>query len=114
MDVSQRNAAALQERVMKLATALVKRFENIVALASPDAKDFNTTASKKFQMEVETAALIRATEDILTLTRQMQELWLFGQLNTVDKDGKAKEISQVEEDARAIAAAVEQLAKETL
>lgn len=57
---------------------------------------------------------IRATEDILTLTRQMQELWLFGQLNTVDKDGKAKEISQVEDDARAIAAAVEQLARDML
>lgn len=34
-------------------------------------------------MEVETAALIRAAEDILSLTRTMKEMWLFGKLETV-------------------------------
>ncbi|KAF9637890.1 putative actin-binding cofilin tropomyosin type protein [Lasiodiplodia theobromae] len=135
MEVSQRNSAALQERSQKLAAALVKRFENIVALASPDSKDYNTTANKKWQMEVETAALvkrpprphlpklsrlqfeapspIRATEDILTLTRQMQELWLFGNLNTLDANDK-QNVERMEQDVKAIIAAIEGLAKETL
>ncbi|KAF4544737.1 Actin-binding cofilin tropomyosin type protein [Lasiodiplodia theobromae] len=90
MEVSQRNSAALQERSQKLAAALVKRFENIVALAS-----------------------IRATEDILTLTRQMQELWLFGNLHTLDANDK-QNVERMEQDVKAIIAAIEGLAKETL
>ena len=45
-------------------------------------------------MEVETAALVRAAEDILSLTRVMKEMWLFGKLQTVGGDeaeGKAEE-----------------------
>jgi len=45
---------------------------------------------------------IRASEDLLTLTRQMQELWLFGQLKTLDKndiqgriDADAKEVAEM-------------------
>lgn len=45
---------------------------------------------------------IRTCEDILALTRQMQELWLFGQLKTLDKndiqariDGDAKEVAEM-------------------
>ncbi|EOD51543.1 putative actin-binding cofilin tropomyosin type protein [Neofusicoccum parvum UCRNP2] len=124
MEVSQRNTAALQERVMKLAAALVKRFENLVALASPDSKDFNTTANKQWQMEVETKglvthtpppteSLIRATEEILTLTRQMQELWLFGNLNTLDTNDK-QNVERVEQDVKAMIEAIEGLAKERL
>ncbi|KAL1623289.1 hypothetical protein SLS56_008341 [Neofusicoccum ribis] len=107
MEVSQRNTAALQgmlqccrdqlqpysqvsERVMKLAAALVKRFENLVALAS-----------------------IRATEEILTLTRQMQELWLFGNLNTLDTNDK-QNVERVEQDVKAMIEAIEGLAKERL
>jgi len=39
-------------------------------------------------------AQIRASEDVLSLIRQMQELWLFGQLNTLSQtnlDNKADE-----------------------
>ncbi|THV73755.1 hypothetical protein D6D19_02662 [Aureobasidium pullulans] len=46
--------------------------------------------------------IIRTSEDILTLTRQMQELWLFGQLKTLDAsdiqgriDGDAKEVAEM-------------------
>ena len=43
---------------------------------------------------------VRAAEEILSVTRQMQELWLFGQLKTWevnDMQGK------VDEDAKAVA-----------
>lgn len=49
-----------------------------------------------------TALQIRTSEEILTLTRQMQELWLFGQLKTLEKsdvqgriDGDAKEVAEL-------------------
>jgi hypothetical protein len=73
-------------------------------------------AANTFRMEVETGALvcclhisnlsccanlkqIRASEDILTLTRQMKEMWLFGQLNTLGGSGKDEKI---EEEAKAV------------
>ena len=40
------------------------------------------------------------------LVRQMQELWLFGKLDTI---GKSKVQEQTEEDAKAIVALLEQL-----
>jgi len=51
---------------------------------------------------------IRASEDILSLTRQMQELWLFGQLKTLETDdGPVKG----DEDTKAVADLLAQLTK---
>lgn len=36
-----------------------------------------------YQIKVETAALVRSAENILTLTRILKESWLFGKLQTV-------------------------------
>jgi hypothetical protein len=54
------------------------------------------------QQDPNPTSQIRTSEDILTLTRQMQELWLFGQLKTLDKndiqgriDADAKEVAEM-------------------
>lgn len=52
-------------------------------------------------MEVETAALIRAAEDVLSLTRVMKECWLFGKLQTVGSTNETEE--RAEREARAVA-----------
>jgi len=44
---------------------------------------------------------VRAAEDILTLSRQLKELWLFGQLDTLGDSKAARlEESQIEADAK--------------
>lgn len=43
----------------------------------------------------------------------MQELWLFGNLNTLDANDK-QNVERMEQDVKAIIAAIEGLAKETL
>jgi Surfeit locus protein 5 subunit 22 of Mediator complex len=55
-------------------------------------------------MQVETAALIRAAEDLTALTRRLKELWLFGQLNTLGPsavdgrvEAKAREVAELME-----------------
>lgn len=50
---------------------------------------------------------IRTSEEILSLTRQMQELWLFGQLKTLEK-GELQE--RIDQDAKEVAALLGQLA----
>ncbi|TKA74715.1 hypothetical protein B0A49_02414 [Cryomyces minteri] len=108
MEASLRNTPALIARIEKLTNDLIRRFETLVALAPVERTDRNFTAYSAYQMEVETAALhsrtyadeIRSSEDILTLTRQMQEMWLFGQLSTL---GESRAQQKTEEDARAVA-----------
>ncbi|KAL8825107.1 MAG: hypothetical protein Q9170_007928 [Blastenia crenularia] len=66
--------------------------------------DRNAAAVNTYKMEVETAALIRAAEDILSLTRVMKEMWLFGKLQTVgtnEAEARAEESANgVEEGLR--------------
>ncbi|KAI4230430.1 MAG: hypothetical protein L6R36_000059 [Xanthoria steineri] len=62
---------------------LIRRFENIIEYKPGDR---NAAAVDAYKMEVETAALIRAAEDILSLTRTMKEMWLFGKLDTLGTD----------------------------
>ncbi|KEQ84829.1 hypothetical protein M438DRAFT_345058 [Aureobasidium pullulans EXF-150] len=97
-----RNTPALLARIDQLRNSLIKRFENLVEQAAIEKNDRNSTALSQYQSQIETAALIRTSEDILTLTRQMQELWLFGQLKTLDAsdiqgriDGDAKEVAEM-------------------
>lgn len=49
---------------------------------------------------------IRAAEDVQTLIRQLQEMWLFGQLNTL---GESKVQQQTDENAKVVADLLKQL-----
>ncbi|KAI4274724.1 MAG: hypothetical protein LQ337_003723 [Flavoplaca oasis] len=80
MESNQRTSGALLERANGDIGALIRRFENIIEYKPGDR---NAAAVDAYKMEVETAALIRAAEDILSLTRTMKEMWLFGKLDTV-------------------------------
>lgn len=51
---------------------------------------------------------ILAAEDVQTLIRQLEEMWLFGQLNTV---GDSKVQQQTDQDAKAVADLLKQLAE---
>lgn len=52
-----------------------------------------------YKLNVETAGLIRAAEDILSLTRVLKEMWLFGKLQTV---GANKAEERAEASARGV------------
>ncbi|KAI9837711.1 MAG: hypothetical protein M1819_006644 [Sarea resinae] len=71
-------------------------------------KDRNTTAVEAYQIEVETVALVRAAEDMLSLTRSLKEAWLFGTLDTIS-DGAVRQ--KTEEDASVVGRGVERIIK---
>jgi len=54
-----------------------------------------------------TRGKIKSCEDVLSLTRQMQELWLFGQLKTLEPSDETR--TRVDENAREIGALMAQL-----
>ncbi|KAF2497748.1 hypothetical protein BU16DRAFT_616342 [Lophium mytilinum] len=102
MESSLRNFASLKTHIDKLQTSLVTRFENLVATAALESTDYNTTSANALHMQEETAALVRAAEDLLALTRAMQELWLFGQLDTLKGGAREGREGDVEGVARGV------------
>ncbi|GAB7349796.1 hypothetical protein MBLNU459_g0510t1 [Dothideomycetes sp. NU459] len=106
MENIPRNTPALLNQIDKLRNSLIKRFENLIELAALEKKDRNATALSQYQTQIETAALIRTSEEILSLTRHMQELWLFGQLKTLE-GGKLQD--RVDQDAKEVASLLSQL-----
>ncbi|KAI9780461.1 MAG: hypothetical protein M1839_006735 [Geoglossum umbratile] len=108
MDASLRTSTALLERSGTYVIQLLKRFEAILALAPVEGKDRNATAVEAYEIEVQTAALVRSAEDILSLTRSLKEAWLFGQLNSV---GGTQGTPQTDDDARAVGEALQRLLK---
>ncbi|MCJ1478181.1 hypothetical protein MMC13_006857 [Lambiella insularis] len=99
MDASKQTSVALIERANADIAQLLRRFENIIALAPVSDHDPQTTAMETFQMEVETAALVRSAEDILSLTRSLKEAWLFGKLDTI---GRSEAEARTDRSAREV------------
>ncbi|KAL8912395.1 MAG: hypothetical protein Q9171_002581 [Xanthocarpia ochracea] len=91
-----RPLAWISKRATTNISTLIRRFENIIEYKPGDR---NAAAVDAYKMEVETAALIRAAEDILSLTRAMKEMWLFGKLQTV---GTNKVEERAEENAMGV------------
>ena len=68
--------------------------------------DRNSAAVGAYQLSVETAALTKAAEDILSLTRVLKEAWLFGKLQTV---GTSEAEKRTEETSAKVFEALERL-----
>jgi len=99
-------------REQKAVADLLTRFKNIVSLAAlpegPDGESLEVAAGQSVQMEVETAAMISAAEDLLKLTREMKELWLFGPLREL---GEGEEEGQMAGDAKKVGEKLDALFK---
>ncbi|KAF2751252.1 hypothetical protein M011DRAFT_473757 [Sporormia fimetaria CBS 119925] len=109
MDPSKRNAAALHQRVDDICDNLTNHFASIFAAASrPTDKTLAEVAQNELRIREESAALVKDAEDLITLIRELKELWLFGSLNTLTDPGDRQ---AQEEKALKIAAQIEGLMK---
>lgn len=52
----------------------------------PPSTDYYTSAQKELTVREQTAGLIKTTQDISGLIRELQELWLFGGLDTLREE----------------------------
>ncbi|KAF1917365.1 hypothetical protein BDU57DRAFT_444426 [Ampelomyces quisqualis] len=80
-------------------------YSNIPSL--PPATDYYTSAQKELTVRAQTASLIKTTQDISALIRDLQELWLFGGLDTLREEGREGEGARVGQ----VAALIEELIK---
>ncbi|KAI1917296.1 hypothetical protein LOZ12_002927 [Ophidiomyces ophidiicola] len=103
MDPQQPTSKALHGRITTDIGQLLQRFENIMAAATVDNSSHTASAIETYQLDVESTALIRAAEDILSLTRSMKESWLFGRLNVLGEDDKDIQMrKQVDADVQVV------------
>ncbi|KAI6715264.1 hypothetical protein JHW43_002241 [Diplocarpon mali] len=100
---------SLSDRSERAVAALLTRFKTLVTLAAEpvqdgDAATKEVAAAHALQMEVESSLLVRAAEDLLQLTRELKELWLFGPLRGI-KEGEGE--GQMDEDSKRVGELVE-------
>ncbi|KAL4764908.1 RNA polymerase II mediator complex head subunit MED22 [Aspergillus foveolatus] len=99
----------MHNRINTDISQLLQRFENIMATATVESTSHTTTAVETYQLDVESTALIRAAEDILSLTRTMKEAWLFGKLDTLGEDeSETKRREKLEQDAAVVQKIIEE------
>ncbi|KFY63015.1 hypothetical protein V496_04287 [Pseudogymnoascus sp. VKM F-4515 (FW-2607)] len=101
----------LMEREQGIVDAMLLRFKNIIELATTNKGDVTSevAAAQAFQTNVETQALIRAAQDLLSLTREMKELWLFGPLRGL---GEGEEGDSIDDNSKRVVEMVEAMIQE--
>ncbi|KAH8770374.1 surfeit locus protein 5 subunit 22 of mediator complex-domain-containing protein [Hyaloscypha sp. PMI_1271] len=102
-------AETIKDRQQRGVAALLTRFKYLVDLTATPAEDGATkevAAANAFRMEVESSALVRAAEDLLQLTRELKEMWLFGPLRGI---GEGEGEGKIDEDSKKVGEMVEAL-----
>lgn len=103
MDTGTPSATSLQTRINILTLQLRSRMMNIVRLTKPpEHHTITDVATEQLRMDVESTALIRAAEEIMVLTRDLKDLWLFGGLNTLHGQEKGAAHEALEQDAKVV------------
>ncbi|KAH8805616.1 mediator complex, subunit Med22 [Xylogone sp. PMI_703] len=111
MEGGHPTTTSLVDREERAIAELLTRFKNLISLVAEPAQDGATlevAASQSFQMEVETNALVQASEDLLRLTRELKEMWLFGPLREI---GEGEGEGSMEEDSKKVGEMVNELLK---
>lgn len=109
MEGESRTTQNLIDRKERMVAELLTRFKNLISLAgSPVEKNATkeVAAAQALQMEVETTALVRATEDLHVLTRELKELWLFGPLRKI---GEGEGEGSIDQDSVRVGELLEEL-----
>jgi len=113
MEGGNPTTSSLVDREERAIAALLTRFKNLISLAAEPAEDGATlevAAAQSFQMEVETNAMVQAVEDLLRLTRELKEMWLFGPLREI---GEGEGEGSMDEDSKKVGEMVRELLKES-
>jgi len=106
-------AESIGDREQRAVATLLTQFKALVSLAATHTKEGATkevAATEAFRMEVESAALVRAAEDLLQLTRELKEMWLFGPLRGI---GEGEGEGKMDEDSQKVREMVEALFKKS-
>lgn len=86
--------ANLLDREQKTLSDILSRYGGVMMAATTGVDSQSTVGSAAYnsmQMELELKGLVKSTEDLLTLTRLLRELWLVGPLM---KPGEGERVAE--------------------
>ncbi|OAA50362.1 hypothetical protein NOR_00812 [Metarhizium rileyi] len=114
MDRSQPSSSNLMDNHNRLVADILTRYRTLMMLATVQAEGERNNATPEtmavsgISMKMEFEGLNSSIKDLLSLSRKVKELWVFGPLGRGDPDRKAKE-AQVEEDVAQVSALLNSL-----
>ncbi|OAQ69918.1 surfeit locus protein 5 subunit 22 of mediator complex domain-containing protein [Pochonia chlamydosporia 170] len=109
MDRSQPSSSNLMDNHNRLVADILTRYRTLMMLATVQAEGERNNATPEtmavsgISMKMEFDGLNSSIKDLLSLSRKIKELWVFGPLGQGDPDRKAKE-AQIEEDVSQVSA----------
>ncbi|KAF2638495.1 hypothetical protein P280DRAFT_471090 [Massarina eburnea CBS 473.64] len=110
MDPKQRNAAALRKRVQEIVASFIQKYQSVLQHAKEDEdSDYSRTAQKELLIKEDAMAIVTTAQNTAILIRDLQELWLFGSLDTL-ADPADEEVDNAK--ALEVAGLIEKLAKQ--
>ncbi|KFG84619.1 hypothetical protein MANI_029288 [Metarhizium anisopliae] len=103
MDRSQPSSSNLMDNHNRLVADILTRYRTLMMLATVQAEGERSNATPEtmavsgISMKMEFDGLNSSIKDLLSLSRKIKELWVFGPLGQGDPDRKAKD-AQIEDD----------------
>ncbi|EFY87619.1 hypothetical protein MAC_06331 [Metarhizium acridum CQMa 102] len=114
MDRSQPSSSNLMDNHNRLVADILTRYRTLMMLATVQAEGERNNATPEtmavsgISMKMEFDGLNSSIKDLLSLSRKIKELWVFGPLGQGDPDRKAKD-AQIEEDVALVSALLNSL-----
>ncbi|KAJ6783238.1 hypothetical protein PWT90_01156 [Aphanocladium album] len=108
MDRSQPASSNLMETHNRLIAAILTHYRTLMMLATVQAEGEQENSTPEaiavagISMKMEFDGLYSSVKELLTLSRKIKELWVFGALGQQDPSRKAKE-AQIERDVATVA-----------
>ncbi|KID79643.1 uncharacterized protein G6M90_00g017490 [Metarhizium brunneum] len=109
MDRSQASSSNLMDNHNRLVADILTRYRTLMMLATVQAEGERSNATPEtmavsgISMKMEFDGLNSSIKDLLSLSRKIKELWVFGPLGQGDPDRKAKD-AQIEDDVALVSA----------
>ncbi|KAK3985929.1 hypothetical protein QBC44DRAFT_334126 [Cladorrhinum sp. PSN332] len=95
----------LLEQKRKIISDIMTYFRDITNFATAkvdSTASVGQAAASSMALETTLNGIIKSTEDLLTLTRALRELWAIGPLATPEGEGDVRATKQIEEDSRVV------------
>ncbi|KAK2598059.1 hypothetical protein QQS21_005770 [Conoideocrella luteorostrata] len=108
MERSQPSSSNLMDNHNRLVADILTRYRTLMMLATVQAEGERNNANPEtmavtgISMKMEFDGLNSSIKELLTLSRKIKELWVFGPLGQGDPDRKARE-AQIEQDVSQVA-----------
>lgn len=111
MDRNQQASTNLLDREGRIIAEILERFRNVMLVSTERVSNKSNPGQSAFssmRMSIEAQGLIKSTEELLTLTRQLRELWVVGPLRKPG-EGEAEAAASIDDSVEQVVGLLNEL-----